>query len=107
MTHFYDTQAWIPQNVTFVNKAAFEALPKDQQDALLASAKAAEERGWKIAEEKAAWYLSELKAQGMQVLPPSPELNDGLKKIGVQLVDDWVKKAGVEGKAVVDAYRAK
>ena len=24
MTYFYDTQAWIPKNVTFVNKAAFE-----------------------------------------------------------------------------------
>ena len=23
LTHFYDTQAWIPKNVTFVNKAAF------------------------------------------------------------------------------------
>ena len=26
MTYFYDTQAWLPKNVTFVNKAAFERL---------------------------------------------------------------------------------
>ena len=25
MTYFYDTQAWIPKNVTLVNKAAFDA----------------------------------------------------------------------------------
>ena len=24
LTHFYDTQAWIPKNYTFVNKAAFD-----------------------------------------------------------------------------------
>ncbi len=28
LTHFYDTQAWIPKNATFVNKAAFDALDK-------------------------------------------------------------------------------
>ncbi len=53
MTHFYDTQAWIPKNITFVNKAAFDALDKPTQDALLKAAAAAEERGWKLAEEKA------------------------------------------------------
>ena len=39
LTHWYDTQAWIPKNITFVNKAAFDALPKDQQDAVLKAAK--------------------------------------------------------------------
>ncbi len=32
LTHFYDTQAWLPNNVTFVNKAAFAALDKATQD---------------------------------------------------------------------------
>ncbi|MGE8943708.1 TRAP transporter substrate-binding protein [Leptospira interrogans] len=105
MTHWYDSQAWIPRNVTFVSKSAFNALPKDQQDALLAVGKAAEERGWKIAPEKAQWYVDQLKARGMKVEPPGPELAAGLKKIGDQLTDDWLKKAGPDGKAVVDAYR--
>ena len=35
MTYFYDTQAWIPKNITFVNKAAFDALDKPTQDAVL------------------------------------------------------------------------
>ena len=35
LTHFYDTQAWIPNNITFVNKAAFAALDKPTQDACL------------------------------------------------------------------------
>ena len=48
LTHFYDTQAWIPKNVTFVNKAAFDALDKPTQEAVLKAAAAAEERGWKI-----------------------------------------------------------
>ncbi len=105
LSHFYDTQAWIPKNLTFVNKAAFDALPKDQQDALLKAAKEAEARGWKTGEEKAGWYLTELKAKGMKVLPPSPELAAGLKKFGEDLTAGWLKKAGPDGEAIVAAFR--
>ena len=105
LTHWYDTQAWIPKNVIFVNKAAFDALPKDQQDAILKAAKDAEDRGWKTVAEKAGWYVQELKAKGMKVQPPSPELASGLKKLGETLTADWLKKAGADGQAVVDAFK--
>ena len=105
MTHFYDTQAWIPKNVTFVNKAAFDALDKPTQDAILKAATVAEERGWKLAEEKAKWYLEQLTANKMKVLPPPPALKAGLEKIGEQLTADWSKKAGADGEAVIAAYK--
>ena len=105
LSHWYDTQAWIPKNITFVNKAAFDALPKDQQDALLKAAKEAETRGWKTAEEKATWYIGELKAKGMKVLPPSAELSAGLKKFGEDLTASWLKKAGTDGEAIVAAFK--
>ncbi len=105
LDHFYDTQAWIPKNLTFVNKAAFDALPKDQQDALLKAAKEAEVRGWKTAEDKASWYLGELKSKGMKVLPPSTELAGGLKKYGEDLTAGWLKKAGADGEAVLAAFK--
>jgi TRAP-type C4-dicarboxylate transport system substrate-binding protein len=105
MTHFYDTQAWIPKNLTFVNKAAFEALDKPTQDAIMKAAAVAETRGWKMAEEKAAWYLDQLKANKMKVLPPSAELKAGLMKVGDQLTADWTKKAGPDGEAVIAAYK--
>jgi TRAP-type C4-dicarboxylate transport system substrate-binding protein len=105
MSHFYNTQAWIPKNVTFVNKAAFDALDKPTQDAILKSAEVADTRGWKLAEEKAAWYLDQLKAHNMKVLPPSPALQSGLLKIGEQLTADWLKRAGAEGEAIIAAYK--
>src|SRR5437868_3836623 len=105
MTHFYDTQAWIPKNVTFVNKAAFDALDKPTQEAVLKAAAVAEERGWRLAEEKAKWYLEQLTANKMQVLPPPPALKAGLEKVGEQLTADWLKKAGPDGEAVIAAYK--
>ncbi|WP_296519689.1 TRAP transporter substrate-binding protein [Rhodoplanes sp.] len=105
MTYYYNTQAWIPKNITFVNQAAFEALDKPTQEAVLKAAAVAEERGWKLAEEKATWYLEQLTANKMKVLPPSDALKAGLNKVGDQLTADWLKKAGPEGQAVIDAYR--
>ena len=105
MTHFYDAQAWIPKNITFVNKAAFDGLDKATQDAILKAAATAEDRGWKLWEEKSGWYLDQLKAKGMKVQPPSAELKAGLKKIGDQLTADWTKKAGADGEAVIAAYK--
>jgi TRAP-type C4-dicarboxylate transport system substrate-binding protein len=105
MTHFYDTQAWIPKNVTFVNKAAFDALDKPTQEAVLKAAAVAEERGWKLAQEQAKWYLEQLAANKMKVLPPPPALKAGLQKIGEQLTADWSKKAGADGEAVIAAYK--
>ena len=105
LTHFYDTQAWIPKNYTIVNKAAFEGLDKPTQEAVLKMAKAAEDRGWKVWESKTEWYHDEIAKKGMKVLKPSKALEDGFKKIGEQLTADWLKRAGAEGQAVVDAYK--
>ena len=105
LSHFYDVQAWIPKDATFVNKAAFNALDKATQDAILKAAATAEERGWKMWQDKAGWYLEQLKAKGMKVQAPSPALATGFKKAGETLTADWLKKAGAEGQAIVDAYK--
>ena len=105
LTHFYDTRAWIPKNVTMINKAAFDSLDKPTQEAVLKAAATAEERGWKLWETKTEWYHEEIAKKGMKVLKPSPELAAGFKKIGDQLTADWLKRAGAEGQAVVDAYK--
>ena len=105
LDHFYDTQAWLPKNMVIVNKAAFDALDKPAQEAVLKAAKAAEERGWKLSEEKTKWYTDQLAAKGMKVLPPSPALKSGFQKVGEQLTEDWLKKAGPEGKAIIDAFK--
>ena len=105
MTYFYDTQAWIPKNITFMNKSAFDALDKPTQDALLKAAVTAETRGWKMWQDKSGWYLDQLKSHGMKVLPPSDTLKAGLKKVGEQLTADWLKKAGPEGEAILAAYK--
>ncbi|HST95300.1 MAG TPA: hypothetical protein VLJ78_11035 [Microvirga sp.] len=99
------TQAWLPKNMVFVNKAAFDALDKPAQEAVLAAARKAEARGWQMAQDKTKWYMEQIAAKGMKVLPPSPALKAGFQKVGEQLTQDWLKKAGADGQAVIDAYK--
>jgi TRAP-type C4-dicarboxylate transport system substrate-binding protein len=101
----YDAQAWIPKNMTFVNKAAFDALDKPTQEAVLKAAAAAEPRGWKMWQDKNNWYLNQLKSHGMKVAPPGAELMSGLKKIGDQLMTEWLAKSGKDGEEVIAAYK--
>ena len=91
--------------MTFVNKAAFDALDKPTQEAVLKAAATAETRGWKMWADKSNWYLDQLKTNGMKVMPPSAELMAGFKKIGSQLMTEWLVKAGKDGEEVIAAYK--
>jgi TRAP-type transport system periplasmic protein len=102
--YWYDTQAWLPKNAVIMNREAFSKLDKPSQDALLKASADAEAKGWKTSIEKNGWYLAELKKQGMNILPPPPQLKADMKKVGDQLLQQWLAKAGPEGKQAVDAF---
>jgi TRAP-type C4-dicarboxylate transport system substrate-binding protein len=103
--YFYDVNAWLPKNAVVVNQKAFDALDKATQDTILKAAATAEARGWKVSEEKDSEYVKELAAKGMKVGNPPEALRKELQEIGQVMTAEWLKTAGDEGKAVVDAYR--
>ena len=104
LTHFYDTQAWLPKNAVLVNKAAFDKLDDATKKAVLAEAAKAEALGWAEAEKLSAGFLETLAKNGMKVQPPSPKLAGEYKELGKKLTAEWLEKAGADGKALVDAY---
>jgi TRAP-type C4-dicarboxylate transport system substrate-binding protein len=105
LKYFTDTQAWLPKNAVLVNKAAFDALDKPTQAALLKAGADAETRGWATSRAKNTEYLELLKKNGMNIVPPSPALKADMKKVGDTMLQEWLQKAGPEGQAVVDAYK--
>jgi TRAP-type C4-dicarboxylate transport system substrate-binding protein len=105
MAYFYDAQAWIPKNVTFVNAAAFEQLDKPTQAALLNAAATAETRGWAMSQQRNRWYTEQLAKNGLKVVQPGDALGSGLRQVGEQLTAEWLRKAGDEGWAVIEAYK--
>jgi TRAP-type C4-dicarboxylate transport system substrate-binding protein len=105
LKYYYDTQAWLPKNMVIVNRQAFDALDKPTQAAVLKAAASAETRGLAASQRVNTETLAKLKANGMQVLPPSAQLKADLKKVGDVMLKEWLDKAGPEGKALVDAYQ--
>ena len=104
---FYPVNAWLPRNATIVSQKAFDALDKPTQEAVLKAAAAAEARGWAMSEQKDAEFVKELAAKGMKIAAPSDALRKELLVIGDSMTTDWLKTAGAEGQAIVDAYRKK
>jgi TRAP-type C4-dicarboxylate transport system substrate-binding protein len=105
LKYWYDTQAWLPKNAVIVNRKAFDALDKATQDALLKAGAAAEARGWEASRKANTDSIEKLKANGMQIQPPSPQLKADLQKVGETMLKEWLDKAGPEGKQLVDAFR--
>ncbi len=105
LKYFYDTQAWLPKNVVLVNQAAFDALDRATQAALLKAASVAEARGWVVSRAKNSEYLDLLKKNGMNVLAPPSQLKADMEKVGDTLLQEWLQKAGPDGHSLVDAYR--
>ncbi|MCW8835525.1 MAG: TRAP transporter substrate-binding protein [Rhodospirillales bacterium] len=104
VSHYYDVQAWLPKNIVVVNKAAFDALDKATQNAVLAAAKSAETRGWTASMTETASKTKILKDNGMTVEAPSSELKGTLAKAGKTMVEGWKAKGGADAQAVLDAF---
>ena len=105
--NFYDTQAWIPKNAVLVNLKSFNALDAASQAALLKVALEAETRGWKVAEEKNTDYKRLLAERGMKIHKPSAKLDADMRQVGAIMQADWLKAAGSDGAAILNAYQAK
>ncbi|HWD22577.1 MAG TPA: TRAP transporter substrate-binding protein [Burkholderiales bacterium] len=104
LTHFYDTEAFLPHNVVFVNKAAFAKLDAASQKALVEAGARAEERGWKMSQEDNAQAIKTLAAKGIKVAKPDAKLAAEFAAIGKTISQEWAKRAGSEGEAILKAY---
>jgi TRAP-type C4-dicarboxylate transport system substrate-binding protein len=103
--YWYDTQAWLPKNAVIVNLAAFNALDKSTQDAVMKAAADAEVRGLAASKKANTESLDKLKGGGMQILPPPAALTADMKKVGDTMLKEWLDKAGPEGKQLIDAFK--
>lgn len=105
--YFYEVKAMAPWNIVIVNERMFSRLDAKAQEAVLAASKEAEKRGWELAASETGKLVNTLKEKGMDVRQPSPELMGELKKIGDQLIQEWVKSAGADGEKIMNEYRGK
>ena len=94
LSHYHDTQAWLPRNMVIVNKAAFDGLSAEEQAAITEAAAAAETRGWEMSQEETAAKTKVLVDNGITVVTPSDTLKAEFAEIGQTMTDEWLASAG-------------
>jgi TRAP-type transport system periplasmic protein len=105
--NYYDTSAFHPKNVVVVNQRAFSRLPKGEQDALVKSGQAAEQRGWEMSKAREQEGNDTLEKNGMTVQKPDAQMQAAFRKVGEQIAAEWQKSAGPDGAAIMKAYHQK
>jgi TRAP-type C4-dicarboxylate transport system substrate-binding protein len=105
--NYYTTSAMHPKNVVVVHQRGFARLPKDQQDALVKAAAAAEKRGWEMSKAREKEGNETLAKNGMSVREPDAAMKSAFTKIGQQMAQEWEKAAGADGQEILKRYRGK
>ena len=105
LTHYYDVQAFLPQNMMIVNKEALGKLDAATQKLVLDAAARAEKRGWEASVAENERVVKVMADKGIKVLKPSAKLKAELQAIGKQMTDEWVKRAGADGEAILAGYK--
>ncbi len=113
-----DTSAWdyakvftptvfsMTKNAVLVSRRALEGLPTDVQPVLAAAALRAEARGWGYAADSDRAAIGRMRERGVQIGTMPPDVLAGLRRIGATIAEEWVAKAGEDGRKLVDALRA-
>jgi TRAP-type C4-dicarboxylate transport system substrate-binding protein len=113
-----DTSAWdycrvftptgftMTKNAVFVSRRAFQALSREDQALVRATAARAEERGYRMAEESDKAAVARLAEKGMAIGRIAPPVMEELKKISATMAAEWVEKTGEDGRKLLAAFRA-
>jgi TRAP-type transport system periplasmic protein len=102
--YYYDTQAWMPKNMIYVNEAAFKRLSPKAQKAIVDAGKAAETRGWKMSEEVFTETTNILKDK-MKYRQPSEQLTKALAQIGDVMSVTWAEAVGTNAEKILAPLR--
>jgi TRAP-type C4-dicarboxylate transport system substrate-binding protein len=107
VSHYIPVNAWLPKNMVMVNQKAFDALPKASQDAVVRIAADAEKKGWDRMRAYTDEATSILAKNKMIVVQPSAQLKQDMDKVGDEMLADWLKATGEDGKRIIDAFNKK
>src|SRR5437867_1377764 len=105
--NYYNTSAFHPKNAVVINARSFSRLPDAQKKALTYAASTAETRGWAMSRVRQLEANETLAKNGMTLHEPDAGMRAAFGKVGNQILEEWLKKSGAEGQALIKSYRGK
>jgi TRAP-type C4-dicarboxylate transport system substrate-binding protein len=105
--NYYTTSAFHPKNVVVVNDRSWQRLTDGQRKAVTDAAAVAEKRGWTMSAERETSGNETLAKNGMTVAPPDAAMRAAFEAVGKTMLVEWLKSAGPDGVAIINAYQGK
>jgi TRAP-type C4-dicarboxylate transport system substrate-binding protein len=102
--YFTNVGAILSKNALIVNLRAFNALPKAEQDAMIAAGKAYTKRSWEMSKKAHEEKAAVLAAHGMTVVEAPASVVAAMKKVGAQMTEEWKTTASPDAVAALDVY---
>ncbi len=103
--YFYDIAAWFPKNMIIVHRGAWNKLDSATQDLIMSEAAIAEKKGWDLSKKGNVADKKALADSGMSVGKVNADLQKHFQKVGATMAEEWKKKAGDRGAAVLADYK--
>ena len=95
----------IPLNMVHMNKDEFDALSKEDQDALLAAAKTTDEHNWKTVRSRVKDNYAQLEANKVTILEQLPEqFLLSLQEAAKPTLSSWLDETGGRGKSIIEEF---
>lgn len=92
-------------NISHMNKDVFDALTKEQQEAVFLASEEAAKVGWQAVVERQENNFVDMKANGMDVAEQAPDsVLELLSVAATPIVEDWLERTGSKGENVLNAY---
>jgi TRAP-type C4-dicarboxylate transport system substrate-binding protein len=106
LSHFYEVDAWLPRNTVFVNQGYWDDLDANTQAVFRDCAAKAKTEGLQRSKDYTQFTLNGLREGGMTVQRAGDALVSELQEIGAVMTEEWMERAGPEGRAIVEEYKA-
>lgn len=105
LTNFYDINYGSTLQMIHMNMDSFNSLPKDMQDAVLLAAEKTEAYEWELAKQHHQNLLGKLKEHTVAITDKDQKADAAFQKAATTIIEEWLKKAGPDGQAIMDEYR--
>ncbi len=103
---FSAVQYAIPLNMVHMNKAVFDDLGDEQQQAILEAARMTDEHNWEAVVTRTEENYRTLAEHGVVVNDPAAqEVMDALSQASESVIDNWLASSGDAGEAIMETFR--
>lgn len=104
LTHFQPINYAYPLNMVTINLDYWNALTKDQQEAVMKAASETEAAQWQASQARSEAALQVIAAEGITITPESPALTAELDAAAGKIQKKFLKKAKKAEKALLNKY---